>query len=43
MAEEFRLPIFDFRLNPPRQTAADILNQKLAQENDSITISDRKL
>jgi hypothetical protein len=36
MAEDFRLPIFDFRLNRSRHSQSKIENQKSAQENDAI-------
>jgi uncharacterized protein len=36
MAEDFRLPIFDFRLNRSPHSQSKIKNQKSAQENDAI-------
>jgi len=44
MAEDFRLPIFDFRLNRSLHSQSkikhNIENQKLAQQNDAVTAND---
>ena len=44
MAEDFRLPIFDFRLNRSLHFQSkiehNIENQKLAQQNDAVTAND---
>jgi hypothetical protein len=40
MAQDFRLPIFDFRLNRSPHSQSKIENQKLAQEKDTIADND---
>jgi hypothetical protein len=40
MAEDFRLPIFVFRLKRPPRRTFSIENQKSTPENDAITDND---